>query len=232
MQNNETLSNPAKPLHQEPQPVNPSWLPPEVLQRAQALLASGQRKILGIAAAPGAGKSTLAESLLQALGAQAQIVPMDGFHLANSTLERLGRAERKGSPDTFDAAGYVNLLQRIRHQKAGETIYAPEYRRSLEEGIAGAIAVEASTPLIITEGNYLLSDEGGWGGVQGVLDEVWFLDLDTAVRQQRLLERHRRFGRSREAALAWIKATDEPNAQHIERTRGRADWVIRLRESP
>ena len=212
--------------------MNPSWLPPEVLQRAQALLASGQRKILGIAAAPGAGKSTLAESLLQALGAQAQIVPMDGFHLANSTLERLGQAQRKGAPDTFDAAGYVNLLQRIRHQKAGETIYAPEYRRSLEEGIAGAIAVAASTPLIITEGNYLLSDEGGWGGVQGVLDEVWFLDLDTAVRQQRLLERHRRFGRSQEAALAWIKATDEPNAQHIERTRGRADWVIRLRESP
>ncbi len=208
--------------------MNPSLLPPEVLQRAHTLLSSGQRKILGIAAAPGAGKSTLADLLLQALGAQVQIVPMDGFHLANSTLQQLGRAARKGAPDTFDAAGYVNLLHRLKNQPAGETIYAPDYRRALEEGIAGAIAIEAGTPLIITEGNYLLMDDGGWGCVRGVLDEVWYLDLDTTVRQRRLLERHMRFGRSREAALAWIDTTDEPNAQRIERTRHRADWVVQL----
>ena len=201
-------------------------LPIAVLQRAQALLASGQRRILGIAAAPGAGKSTLAEDLLQALGDQAQIVPMDGFHLANSELQRLGRAGRKGAPDTFDAAGYVALLHRIHSQAPGETIYAPEYRRELEEGIAGAIAVESSTPLIITEGNYLLLEDGAWGAVRAVLDEVWFLDLDSSVRQQRLLERHMRFGRSREAALEWIAVTDEPNAQRIERNRNRADWIL------
>lgn len=199
-------------------------LPPAVLERAQALIASGQRKILGIAAAPGAGKSTLAEKLLQALGAQVQIVPMDGFHLANSELQRLGRADRKGAPDTFDAAGYVSLLRRIHSQQAGQTIYAPEYRRELEEAIAGAIAIEASTTLVITEGNYLLLEDGAWADVRGVLDEVWFLDIDSALRQQRLLARHMRFGRSREAALAWIASTDEPNAQRIEGTRHRADW--------
>jgi pantothenate kinase len=197
-----------------------------VLARARTLLARGQRKILGIAAAPGAGKSTLVESLLQALGAQAQMVPMDGFHLANTELQRLGRAGRKGAPDTFDATGYVNLLRRIHSQQPGETIYAPEYRRALEEGIAGAIAIEADTPLIITEGNYLLLDEGAWADVRSVLDESWFLDLDSAVRQQRLLERHMRFGRSREAALEWIAVTDEPNAQRVERSRHRANWVV------
>ena len=204
-----------------------SPLPPEVLRRARALLVSGQRKILGIAAAPGAGKSTLAQSLLLALGQQAQIVPMDGFHLANSELQRLGRAGRKGAPDTFDAQGYVNLLRRLQHQQPGETVYAPEFRRDLEEGIAGAIAVEATTPLIITEGNYLLLEEGAWSAVREVLDEVWFLDLDATVRHQRLLERHMRFGRSQEAALEWIAVTDEPNAQRIERTRSRADWVVK-----
>jgi pantothenate kinase len=201
-------------------------LPAGVLQRAQALLASGQRTILGIAAAPGAGKSTLAEGLQQALGAQAQVVPMDGFHLANSELQRLGRAGRKGAPDTFDSAGYASLLRRIRSQQAGETIYAPEYRRELEEGIAGAIAIEASTPLVITEGNYLLLEDAGWGAVRGVLDEVWFLHIDSELRHQRLLERHMRFGRSHEAALAWIAGTDEPNARRIENSRHRADWVI------
>jgi pantothenate kinase len=206
--------------------MNSPLLPPGVLERAQALIASGQRKILGIAASPGAGKSTLAEGLLQALGDQAQIVPMDGFHLANSELQRLGRAGRKGAPDTFDAAGYVHLLRRIQGQQPGETIYAPEYRRELEEGIAGAIAIEAGTPLIITEGNYLLLEDGAWGAVRSVLDQAWFLDIDSGLRQQRLLERHMRFGRSREAALEWIAVTDEPNAQRIERCRHLANWIV------
>lgn len=200
-------------------------LPPEALQRAKALLESGQRKILGIAAAPGAGKSTLAEGLLQALGKQAQIVPMDGFHLANSELQRLGRAGRKGAPDTFDAAGYVNLLRRIREQQAGETIYAPEFRRDLEEGVAGAIAIAADTPLIITEGNYLLLEENAWAAVRPLLDEAWYLEVDASVRQQRLLQRHMRFGRSHQAALDWIAQTDEPNAQGIAATRNRASWI-------
>lgn len=201
-------------------------LSPEILQRARALLATGQRKMLGIAASPGAGKSTLAEQLLQALGTQAQVVPMDGYHLANSQLQRLGRAGRKGAPDTFDAAGYVNLLRRIKNQQPGETVYAPEYRREFEEGIAGAIAIEADTPLIITEGNYLLLDEDAWGQVRTVIDEIWFLDINSNLRQQRLLERHMRFGRGREAALEWIAVTDEPNAQRIERSRHLANWVI------
>ena len=207
--------------------LNTPPLPADVVQRAQALLASGQRRILGIIASPGAGKSTLAERLLQTLGERATIVPMDGFHLANSELQRLGRAGRKGAPDTFDVAGYVNLLRRLHHQPPGETIYAPEFRRDLEEGIAGALAIDATTPLIITEGNYLLLEDGPWRAVRGMLDEAWFLDVDASVRHQRLLARHMRFGRSREAALAWIATTDEPNAQRIEYTRQRADWVVR-----
>ena len=206
--------------------MTPHPLPAGALERARQLLATGRRTVLGIAAAPGAGKSTLAAGLQQALGVAAQVVPMDGYHLANSELQRLGRAGRKGAPDTFDAAGYVNLLSRIRDQQPGETIYAPEFRRDLEEGIAGAIAIDASTPLIITEGNYLLMEDGAWSGVRSVLHEAWYLDIDTALRQQRLLERHMRFGRSREAALHWIEVTDEPNAQRIERTRHRADWIL------
>jgi pantothenate kinase len=208
--------------------MNQPTLPAGALERARSLLATGQRKVLGIAAAPGAGKSTLAECLLQALGAQARVVPMDGFHLANSELQRLGRRGRKGAPDTFDAAGYVNLLRRIKAQQPGETIYAPEFRRDLEEGIAGAIAIEVSTPLIITEGNYLLMDDGAWSQVRGTLDEVWYLDINRTLRHQRLLERHMRFGRSREDALAWIAGTDEPNAVRIEHTRQHADWVLSM----
>jgi pantothenate kinase len=141
-------------------------------------------------------------------------------------LQRLGRSHRKGASDTFDAAGYLNLLKRIKTQPADETIYAPEYRREVEEGIAGAIAIAASTPLIITEGNYLLMEHGPWGALKGVMDEVWYLDIDSELRQMRLVERHMRFGRSKQAARDWVHQTDEPNALLIEGTRHRADWIV------
>jgi pantothenate kinase len=204
-------------------------LPAACVQRITALLASGTRQILGIVAPPGAGKSTLAQALLAQFGAQVQVVPMDGFHLANSELLRLGRRARKGAPDTFDAAGYVNLLRRIKNQVADEVVYAPDFRRDLEEPIAGAIAVFPQTRLIVTEGNYLLLDDAPWSLTREVLDETWYLDVDDTVRHERLLSRHMRFGRTREQALAWIACTDEPNAVRIAQSRQHAsvlvDWV-------
>lgn len=196
-----------------------SALPSECLERAARWLAAGERKVLGIVAPPGAGKSSFAQALAAAFAHGTQVVPMDGFHLANTELARLGRAGRKGAPDTFDAVGYVSLLQRIRAQTDGPTIYAPDYRRELEEAVAGAIAVQAQTPLILTEGNYLLLEEGAWAQVRAVVDEIWYLDVDDTVRRERLLARHMRFGRSREQALAWMAHTDEPNALRIAHTR-------------
>lgn len=201
-------------------------VPPECLQRAARWIAAGQRKLLGIVAPPGAGKSSFAQALVAAFAHDSQVLPMDGFHLANTELARLGRAERKGAPDTFDAAGYVHLLRRVRAQADGATIYAPDYRREWEESIAGAIAVDPHTTLLITEGNYLLLEEGAWGQVRKVADEIWYLDVDDTVRRERLLARHMRFGRSREQALAWMAQTDEPNALRIAKSRHLADlWV-------
>jgi len=205
-----------------------SGLPAAELARLEALLADGRRKLLGLVGAPGSGKSTVAQALLDALPGRAQVVPMDGFHLANAELGRLGRAGRKGAPDTFDGAGYVALLRRLRSQPAGETVYAPEFRREIEEPVAGAIAVRPETPLVITEGNYLLLEEGPWAGVAPLLDEVWYVEVDDRLRLERLLRRHQQFGRSREAAQAWVAQTDEPNARRIAATRPRAHHILRL----
>jgi len=198
------------------------------LSHLDALLADGQRKLLGLVGAPGAGKSTLAQALLQALPGRAQVVPMDGFHLAQVELQRLGRADRKGAPDTFDSAGYVALLRRLREQRADEIVYGPEFRREIEEPVAGAIAVLPQTQLVITEGNYLLLQEGPWAEVAPLLDEVWYVEVDDALRVERLARRHQQFGRSRDAALAWVAQTDEPNARRIAATRERAHRVIRI----
>ncbi|KNZ31353.1 MAG: fructose transporter [Methylibium sp. NZG] len=201
-------------------------LPPEALARVRRLMAQRERTLLGLVGPPGAGKSTLALALQRAFADVSQVVPMDGFHLANVELQRLGRTGRKGAPDTFDAAGYAALLQRLRSQRADETVYAPEFRREIEEPVAGAIAVLPQTRLVIAEGNYLLLAEAPWAGVAALLDETWYVDVDDRLRTDRLLRRHEQFGRSAQAAQDWVRGTDEPNARLIAATRSRAQWVF------
>ncbi|WP_236790544.1 nucleoside/nucleotide kinase family protein [Amycolatopsis sp. GM8] len=196
----------------------------ELLARAETLVARGGRTLLGIAGAPASGKTTLAWNLADALGNRATVVGMDGFHLAQVELRRLGRAERKGAPDTFDAHGYVHLLSRI--SAARETVYAPEFRREIEEPIAGAVPVPPDVPLVITEGNYLLLDSEPWAAARGLLDEAWFLAPDERDRIERLVTRHRRYGRSLVEAQQRALGSDQRNADLILPSAVRADLVV------
>lgn len=193
-------------------------------------LRSGGRRLLGIAGAPGAGKSTLTALLAEQLPAgSCVVVPMDGFHLADIALARLGRAERKGAPDTFDAAGYVALLQRLRTAMPHDPpVWAPMFERELEQPLAGAIEVGAEVPLVITEGNYLLLDQGSFAQVGAMLDARWFVEVPERVRHERLIARHERFGKPPAAAREWALGPDEDNARLVAATRERADAVVSL----
>jgi pantothenate kinase len=196
--------------------------------RLESLTAARPRVLAGIAGAPGAGKSTLAATVaaaLRARGVRVAVVPMDGFHLADAALDALGRRGAKGAVDTFDGAGFAALLARI--AAAGETVWAPAFDRELEQPIAGSIAVHPETAVVLTEGNYLLLPENPWNRVRLLLDEAWYLDIDGDLRYSRLVERHVRFGKSRAAAEAWVRAVDEPNAARIAPSADRADLVLR-----
>lgn len=199
----------------------------ELVRRARDLVQVGQRRILGITGTPGAGKSTVCAALIEALGVDAVLVGMDGFHLANAELARLGRRQRKGAPDTFDVDGYTALLARLRAQTSG-VIYAPVFDRRLEESIGSAVPVPAEVPLVITEGNYLLLDQPGWAGVRDHLDEAWFLDVAPDERVNRLVARRQSFGESADRAQAWVEGVDEANAVVVEPSRARADLLVQL----
>jgi pantothenate kinase len=204
--------------------------PQSARARAIALLRDRRRSILGVTGSPGAGKSTYAEGLvrdLAAAGHRVALVPMDGFHLAHSALVAQGLVSIKGAPETFDAGGYADLLRRLR-EPDGETVWAPRFDRDLEDAIAASLPVHDDVQLIVTEGNYLLLDQGPWARVRPLLDECWYLELDHAVRRERLLARHIRHGRPAADALARTDGSDEANARLIATTRCRADAILTI----
>jgi pantothenate kinase len=150
---------------------------------------------------------------------------MDGFHLAQRELARLGRTERKGAPDTFDGAGFLALMRRL--TAANEpVVYAPEFRREIEEPIAGAIAVPREVPLVVVEGNYLLLDEPPWRDLAPLLAETWYLDPDEATRIARLVARHMAFGRDEAQAIGRALGSDQRNAEIILATRAKATVIV------
>lgn len=199
-----------------------------LLERARTLLSPG-RRLLGIAGPPGSGKTTFALWLTRELGPEAAYVPMDGFHLANVELARLGLIHRKGSPPSFDSAGFANALGRLTRRT--ETVYLPAFAHGgINEAIAGAIPIDPEIVLAIVEGNYLLLREGHWVAARAYFAEVWYVDLPSDICRTRLIGRHIATGRAPAAAEAWVDSNDLPNLRLIESAKGNADLVIDARE--
>ncbi len=196
------------------------------LARVRDLLNDTDRRIIiGIVGKPGAGKSTLSSYLLENLPRDlVTLVPMDGYHLSNKILEKLERRDRKGAPDTFDSDGYSALIDRIARSK--DNVYFPIFHREIEESIAAEGVVMKSTRIVLTEGNYLLHDEGSWKKVQSFLDETWFVEVDDSTRLERLVRRHHHFGKSLQESFDWAHGTDERNAEIVEKARNQADFIV------
>jgi pantothenate kinase len=203
---------------------------PTLVDRAIALARPGSRIIIGITGSPGAGKTTLARRVVEGINgrsdvARAVYLPMDGFHLANATLDRIGLRGRKGAIETFDGWGFVALLERVIAER-DHPVYAPSFERAVDEGIAGGVVVPTEADIVIVEGNYLLVDRQPWSRIGALLAESWFCETAADERVARLVARHTEHGRTPEAALDWATSVDGANALLIEATKPRADLVV------
>ncbi|MBV2364000.1 nucleoside/nucleotide kinase family protein [Streptomonospora nanhaiensis] len=190
------------------------------------------RAFLGLAGAPGAGKSALARHLVAevraALGEDAAAyLPMDGFHLSNAQLDRLGRRDRKGAPDTFDVWGYLALLRRLRAAEDAP-VYVPDFDRTLDEPVAARQVVAPGARLVVTEGNYLADDAPLWREVRGLLTEVWYVEAPDRVREERLVARQLAGGRDPAAARAWVEGSDRANGELVKASRANCDRIVRV----
>lgn len=189
----------------------------DLIARVNAL--SGERVLVAVAGAPGSGKSTLTQALVDRLS-DAALVPMDGFHLDDSVLERRGLRQRKGAVETFDAAGFQALVQRLA-QPGHEVIY-PVFDRSRELAVAGAGVVSADNRIVVIEGNYLLLDQAPWNEAR--YDLTVFLDVPVAELERRLTARWRGFGKDGAAVAAHL-ANDLANARFVVTQSRPADVV-------
>ncbi len=150
------------------------------------------RSVTAIAAPPGAGKSTVAGRLEEALNADhagsAAVFAMDGYHLDDHVLEERGDRARKGSPDTFDVAGFATTLARLRANSEPE-IAVPVFDRSIEVARNAARIIPRSVRHLIVEGNYLLLDIAPWSDLRHMFDTTVTLEVPREVLAARLSER-------------------------------------------
>ena len=209
----------------------PEPLVADALALAREAAEGGTRRaVLGLTGPPAAGKSTLARHLVAEVGralgpGTAGYLPMDGFHLSNAQLGRLGRLDRKGAPDTFDAHGYAALVRRLLTE-TDHPVYVPDYDRALHEPVAAWHVVEPHTLLVVTEGNYLASDDHPWAQLRGLFAELWYVEADDGVRERRLHRRQVSGGASEEAAREWVERSDRPNGELVKRFRANCTRVV------
>lgn len=188
---------------------------------------SSRRRLVALAGAPASGKSTLAEELvahLNASGKVSQIVPMDGFHLDNEILKNKDILDRKGSPASFDADGFVRLIAAL---KSEDQVYYPLFDRGRDIAIAGAGCVDESCETVVVEGNYLLLGEAPWSKLSEYWDYSVWVDVPREDLKARLLQRWSDNGLSEREALVRVTENDLPNASVAMEKSLPVDEVIR-----
>ena len=189
----------------------------------------GQRYLVAIAGPPASGKSTLAEQLAQYINQQQSqnssvVVPMDGFHLDNAELDQLGLRARKGAPETFAAADFVQLIRTLR--TSGHAVPVPLFDRTQDAVIPAAQTIEPEQKILLVEGNYLLLEQEPWAQLQPLFDYSVFINPGIDILEQRLIQRWLDHGYDQAGAEQRALSNDIPNARFVLAHSTKADLVL------
>lgn len=180
--------------------------------------AGSSRFIVAVAGPPASGKSTIAEKLCTAITTKDKtafpnIIPMDGFHIDNKILDELNLRSRKGSAETFDADGFIALIEKIYSQD--ENVCIPEFDRSKDKVVDNGKVITDKNKIIIVEGNYLFLEEAPWNVLMGFFDFPIFILPKTDILEERLIKRWTDEGFSLKDAKTKAYSNDIPNAKSI-----------------
>ena len=196
----------------------------QITERAKA----GKRMMIGVAGPPAAGKSTLAELLVDRLNESADtnaaLVPMDGYHLDNEALDALNLRERKGAPQTFDADGFVALVSQI--SGSSDAVSYATFDRTNDRTVPNSASVAANTDIVVVEGNYLLLNTEPWSQLKALFDLSIFIRPSIKTLEERLIQRWLSYGFEQEAAEKKALSNDIPNARTILDQSSQADLTF------
>ena len=193
-----------------------------ILENISSLKPKENRVLIAIAGPPGSGKSTVGELLTDLMNKNlmtTSLVPMDGFHMDNKTLERKNLLYRKGSPETFDLKGFTELIKKLRYNK---NLSVPLFDRTLDEVIQNSRKIPSNQEYIVIEGNYLLLKKESWQDLCSYWDYSVFLSVDNTVLKLRLIKRWLSQNHTHSEAETRVMKNDLVNANLVNLNRIKA----------
>lgn len=141
-------------------------------------------------------------------------LPMDGYHLTRAQLSALPNPThafaRRGAAFTFDAYKFLDLVRALREPLTPLTkpIYAPSFDHAVKDPVDDDIAIAPTVRVIFFEGNYLSLNREPWDQIAGLMDELWFVEVDFEVARRRLVRRHVKAGIAANEEEADVRARE------------------------
>jgi len=178
--------------------------------------------IIGLGGGSGSGKTTIARSIVEAIGPdQVSLIQHDAYYHDQTDLPMEERPKvNYDHPESFESSLLVRHLQELR---AGRAVERPIYDFTVYNRQADTVRVEPK-PVVIVEGILVLYEPE----LRALMDLKIYVDTDPDLRILRRLERDlNERGRSFDSVHDQYLATVRPmHLQFVEPSKRYADMVI------